>query len=209
MLDRIMGYRVARIEAPDTIVAFPAAMYRAAGASTEIAPRFLEKTRYYGIFDREDRLVGGWMMNPAPPFVVLEALPEAKREQFLARFPLDVIVQNTGIWLSPEDRSTRLSAVLYLAMFASGFPLLVAGKRVVIYGYTARTKKIGEVHSTYTEGVLYTGPVLSPSAQREVQAVIAYTSLGFGMKGLFRQGWRRLRSRASRGYRPDKRVSWE
>lgn len=48
MLDRLMGYRVARLEAPDTIAAFRAAMNRTAGLRFEIAPRFLEKTRCRG-----------------------------------------------------------------------------------------------------------------------------------------------------------------
>jgi hypothetical protein len=80
---------------------------------------------------RAKRVVGGFVLNVAPPFRTMLRLPEPARRSLASEFPSDDTVELACVWLAPQSRGPLASAALWarLVWHASR-----RGRRHVVFG---------------------------------------------------------------------------
>jgi hypothetical protein len=98
-----------------------------------VDPCYLARGRVF-VAVRADRLVGGFVLNVAPPFRTRTRMPESAQRRLAREFPPDRTVELACVWLANEARgglsSTSLWASLVWHASRQGRPRVVFGTEV-------------------------------------------------------------------------------
>lgn len=103
---------------------------------------------------RAERVVGGFVLNVAPPFRTMLRLPEPARRRLAPEFPADDTVELTCVWLAPQARGSIASAALWgkLVWHASR-----RGRRHVVFG--TEVVRLRQLYERTGPRLLYEGEV--------------------------------------------------
>ena len=110
-------------------------------------------TRPMGCFDRDGRMVAGWVIQEGEPMLVPMAMPSEVRQSALASVPREQLCELTAIW-----RNDGVSANLFAALV---WPRLVfdcvTRGRTHILGIGYRNT-MNEIYGRIAPTLLYNGP---------------------------------------------------
>jgi hypothetical protein len=103
---------------------------------------------------RARRVVGGFVLNVAPPFRTMLRLPEPARRRLASEFPANDTVELTCVWLAPQARGPVASATLWgkLVWHASR-----RGRRRVVFG--TEVDRLRRLYELTGPQLLYEGEV--------------------------------------------------
>lgn len=116
---------------------------------------YLRQGNVFGFFNAEGSICGGFSLITQGPFRVLTSIPNFQG------FDLDPKLKRTaeitGVWLSSEPRTKRLSLKFWLVLIAK---LLTCRKRYFVYAYNTKKENLKKIYSKADPIVLFTGETL-------------------------------------------------
>jgi hypothetical protein len=122
---------VRRTRGAQELDAFATGYCRVSGYRVDLP--YLSRARVF-VAVRDDRLVGGFVLNVAPPFRTRTRMPESEQRRLAPEFPPERTVELACVWLAKEARGGLSSASLWacLVWHASrqGRPRVVFGTEV-------------------------------------------------------------------------------
>lgn len=102
-----------RAQGPHELDGFAAGYLAASGYRVD--PGFLQRARVF-VGVRDGRVVGGFVLNFAPPFRTLIRMPERDQRRLAHEFPPDRTVELACVWLAKEARGRLCSALLWSSL---------------------------------------------------------------------------------------------
>lgn len=119
---------------------------------------YIKRSKVIGVFNKNNEMVAGWILNFKPPFRILEAIPaeERAKNKFLQKTPEKDLCEATGIWRSPKISSLHFGLVVWPRVILS---CVNSKRRYIISGSLQnKTRDLYEVGSPL---MIYKGPSVS------------------------------------------------
>jgi hypothetical protein len=107
-----------------------------------------------------DKIIGGYIIAPKPPFRVIEQLPaqvvagHAELQKYRHK-----CLELTGLWMHPHIRGGRLRFRLWWKLLTDLLGFVIQGKSHFVYSYDAANKKLGEMYSLSNPSRIFEGTV--------------------------------------------------
>jgi hypothetical protein len=107
-----------------------------------------------------EKIVGGYIIAPKPPFRVIEQLPIqiVQNHTDLQKY-WHQCLELTGLWMNPHIRGGRLRFRLWWNLFVDLLGFGIQGKSHIVYSYDAANKKLGDMYSLSKPCRIFEGTV--------------------------------------------------
>lgn len=165
--------------------AFVAHYARAGGFPLDIT--YARRCRAFAFMNSRREMVGGFLINLAPPFRSLNDMPANERERILGTLDLNGTFEAMCFWFSRSMRgSFKMMAVwAELLLFLKRFP------RRDMLGCTV-SKSLLRQYSVVPFDILYTGKIEMPHRSLDKFVFLCRGKQGF-FQGVVREAWRRAK----------------
>lgn len=172
------------------VAAFVAGYNRAGGFPLDDA--YARRCRAYAFMDGAD-MVGGFLLNPQPPFRALNDMPDEDRQRILASLDLAQTFEGMCLWMIPEVRgSFRMMRVWTTVLYVVWrFP-----RRDFLTSAVVRSLK--KQYLVVHADVIYEGTIETPDRVFEKYVLLVRGKRGF-LRGLALETARRVRRRVRAG----------
>jgi len=148
---------------------------------------YARRCRAFAFMNAAGKMLGGFLINEAPPFRSLNDMPEDERNRILAMLDLDETFEGMCFWFSRDVRGTFKMMRIWaeLLMFLKRFP------RQHLLGCTV-SKSLLRQYSVVPISILYEGKIVMPNRLMDKYVFLSKGKKGF-VQGILREGWRRAK----------------
>jgi hypothetical protein len=130
-------------------------------------------TRVVGVFDRAGAMVGGYIVNRGPKLVLLSVVPEAQREAWLRRVPLEAQAELNLIWRNKGIGHTTFALLVWTRII---WDCITCGRPVILgSGYE---NPLNRWYKILEPEMVYSGPSATSGLEVHVYAYSRAKLLG-------------------------------
>lgn len=171
----------------ERVAAFVTGYNGAGGFPLDIA--YARRCRAYAFMHGAD-MIGGFLLNPDPPFRALNDMPDEDRQRILASLDLDQTFEGMCLWMVPTVRgSFRMMRVWATVLY-------------VVWRFPRRdfltcavVRSLEQQYLVVDADVIYEGTIETPDRVFDKYVILVPGKRGF-VRGLVREAVRRVRKRA-------------
>lgn len=169
----------------DLLAAFVGHYAKAGGFPLDID--YARRCRAFAFMSKMGELVGGFLINIAPPFRSLNDMPENERVRILELLDLNETFEPMCFWFSRRMRGSFKMMAIWaeLLLFLKRFP------RRDMLACTV-SKSLLRQYSVVPFSVLYRGKIQLPHREVDKFVFLCQGKKGFA-QGVLREAWRRVK----------------